>query len=79
MKVWAETGLIGYQFEQIRGDLTGFQRTESKAARWAVPNNRTEQIDQVLPWLEIQAPLAQMDACEYDLLITTVQESRHLA
>ena len=79
MKVRAETGLISYQFEQVRGDLTRFQRTESKAGRWTVLNNGTEQIDQVLPRLELQAPLAQMDACEYDLLITTVQESRHLS
>jgi hypothetical protein len=79
MKVRAKTGLISYQFEQIRGDLTRFQRTESKPRRGAVLYNGTEEIDQVSPRLEIQAPLAQMDACKYDLLITTVQESRHLA
>jgi hypothetical protein len=78
MKVRADTGLISYQFEQIRSDLSRFQRTESKAGRWAVLNNGTEQIDQVLPRFAIQAILAQMDACEYDLLITTVQEPRHL-
>jgi hypothetical protein len=79
MEVRADTGLISYQFEQIRSDLTRFQRTESKAGRWSVLENGPEQIDHVLPRLEVQTRLALMDACEYDLLITIVQESRHLA